>query len=29
VENPNQTISTFYGSGLDLLVAGSFVLEKK
>jgi carbamoyltransferase len=29
VENPNQAISTFYGSGLDLLVAGSFVLEKK
>ena len=29
VENPNQAISTFYGSGLDLLMAGSFVLEKK
>jgi carbamoyltransferase len=29
VENPNQAISTFYGSGLDLLVAGSFVVEKK
>jgi carbamoyltransferase len=29
VENPNQAISTFYGSGLDMLVAGSFVLEKK
>lgn len=28
VENPNQAISTFYGSGLDMLVAGSFVLEK-
>ena len=28
VENPNQAISTFYGSGLDILVAGSFVLEK-
>lgn len=29
VENPNQAISTFFGSGLDVLVAGSFVLEKK
>jgi len=29
VENPNQAISTFYGSGLDMLVIGSFVLEKK
>jgi len=29
VENPNQAISTFYGSGLDVMVAGSFVLEKK
>ena len=29
VENPNQAISTFYGSGLDILVAGSFVLEKR
>jgi carbamoyltransferase len=29
VENPNQAISTFYGSGLDLLVAGSFALEKE
>jgi carbamoyltransferase len=28
VENPNQAISTFYGSGLDMLVAGHFVLEK-
>jgi carbamoyltransferase len=28
VENPNQAISTFYGSGLDVLVAGSFALEK-
>jgi carbamoyltransferase len=29
VENPHQAISTFHGSGLDLLVAGSFVLEKR
>jgi carbamoyltransferase len=29
VENPNQAISTFFGSGLDLLVAGPFVLEKQ
>lgn len=29
VENPNQAISTFYGSGLDVLIAGSFVVEKK
>jgi carbamoyltransferase len=29
VENPNQAISTFYGSGLDLLVAGSFAVEKQ
>jgi carbamoyltransferase len=28
VENPNQAISTFYGSGLEVLVAGSFVVEK-
>jgi carbamoyltransferase len=29
VENPNQAISTFYGSGLDVLIAGSFALEKR
>jgi carbamoyltransferase len=28
VESPNQAISTFFGSGLDVLVAGSFVIEK-
>jgi carbamoyltransferase len=28
VENPNQAISTFYGSGLDVLIAGSFAVEK-
>lgn len=28
VENPNQAISTFFGSGLDVLVAGPFVIEK-
>ena len=28
VENPNQAISTFFGSGLEVLVAGRFVLEK-
>jgi len=28
VENPNQAISTFYGSGLDILLAGSFAVEK-
>jgi carbamoyltransferase len=27
VENPNQAISTFYGSGL-VLIAGSFAVEK-
>jgi carbamoyltransferase len=29
VENPNQAISTFFGSGLEVLVAGNFVIEKK
>lgn len=29
VENPNQAISTFFGSGLDVLVAGPFVVEKQ
>lgn len=29
VENPNQAISTYYGSGLDALVIGPFVLRKK
>jgi carbamoyltransferase len=28
VENPNQAISTFFGSGLQTLVAGPFVVEK-
>ena len=28
VENPNQAISTFFGSGLDLLVAGPLVVRK-
>ena len=28
VENPNQAISTFYGSGLQAMVLGSFLLEK-
>lgn len=28
VENPNQAISTFFGSGLEVLVAGSFVIRK-
>jgi carbamoyltransferase len=28
VENPNQAISTFFGSGLEVLVAGQFVVEK-
>jgi carbamoyltransferase len=28
VESPNQAIATFFGSGLDVLVAGSFVVEK-
>lgn len=29
VENPNQAISTFYGSGLDALFLGKRVIEKK
>jgi carbamoyltransferase len=29
VENPNQAISTFYGSGLDALFLGQRLLEKK
>ncbi|MCC7518858.1 MAG: carbamoyl transferase [Verrucomicrobiae bacterium] len=29
VENPNQAISTFYGSGLDALFLGKRVVEKK
>jgi carbamoyltransferase len=29
VENPNQAISTFFGSGLQVLVAGPFVVEKR
>ncbi len=28
VENPYQAISTFFGSGLELLVAGPYVIEK-
>lgn len=28
VENPNQAISTFFGSGLDALVLGNFILRK-
>jgi len=28
VENPNQAISTFYGSGLDALLMGPFLLRK-
>jgi carbamoyltransferase len=29
VESPNQAISTFYGSGLDALVIGDFLLKKR
>lgn len=29
VESPNQAISTYFGSGLDMLIAGSFVLQKR
>jgi carbamoyltransferase len=29
VENPNQAISTFYGSGLTALVMGNYLLRKK
>jgi carbamoyltransferase len=29
VENPNQAISTYFGSGLQALVIGNFILEKR
>lgn len=29
VENPNQAISTYFGSGLDALIIGNCVLEKR
>jgi carbamoyltransferase len=29
VENPNQAISTYFGSGLQALVIGNFLLEKR
>jgi carbamoyltransferase len=28
VENPNQAISTFFGSGLDALLMGPFLITK-